>query len=153
MTNENDKQLEEISKQLKKVFNVVLNGSTEAIEKVTRAGAKEMRTRWGSERPDWGLPTNLSLPLAKTFSKPKDWKDYFSSWTSHTEKSRYPDELSKGTIYSKKYPLVHLLENGHVVVRNGVPTSVTHAFPHVAPIKNYCSELVEQELEKVMKKL
>lgn len=162
MISNNEKQIEELSKELKKMYNVVIKGTEEIVDKATKSGAKEMRNWQGNRgtRPQWSYPkvTN-GLKLAK-FSEPNDWDEYFSSWKAHVEKPRYPTDSTNGVIYAgkssggkQKYSMVHLLENGHIVVSHGKPVAVTHAFPHVQPIYEYCNDLVDDLIKKELKNL
>jgi len=153
MKSNND--FDDLTKELKKMYNVVLEGTNETIEKVAKSGAKKMRN-WLSEkgsRPNGIMPKETHGLKLANYSKPLEWNDYFSSWTTKIIKGRYPNDTTSGIVYNKKYTLVHLLENGHIVISHGEPVAVTHAFPHVAPVMDYCAEQADIEIQKMIKGL
>ena len=108
-----DKILEEFRDDVDKNMN-------EAIKKVTKAGAKQVKANARSA---------------------VGGKKYASGWTSQFESGRLS---AQGTIYNRSQPgLPHLLEYGHVT-RNGTGRTYkpTPEHPHI--------ESVEQELEQTI---
>lgn len=70
---------------------------------------------------------------------------YNQGWQQKTEVgARYVH----ATISNKVYSLTHLLEYGHAT-RNG---GRTRAFPHIAPVEEYCNKEFTKRVEEVIKK-
>lgn len=54
------------------------------------------------------------------------------------------------TLHSSQYQLTHLLEHGHVLVKNGKVIGKTRAFPHWAIAEEYTSTLLEDTIKKAV---
>ena len=54
---------------------------------------------------------------------------------------------SSYTVYSKKYPLTHLLENGHIL-RNG---KTSKPFKHISKGEEYAQSELPKQIEKILK--
>ncbi|WP_273234184.1 HK97 gp10 family phage protein [Ileibacterium valens] len=71
---------------------------------------------------------------------------YANSWT--TKNTKESNEELEVTVYSRnQYQLTHLLEHGHAVKGGGR----TRAQPHIAPAEQEGIEMLEKEIEKVIK--
>lgn len=116
---------------ISKILNSYADGVKELIEEATRDVVKEGASR---------------LKQTKNTYKVRSG-EYNKSWTYKVQK-KY-DEV-EGTVYSRSphYRLTHLLEKGHAT-RNG---GRTRAFPHIAPVNDYCCKTYEKEVTNIIKR-
>ena len=74
---------------------------------------------------------------------------YRKGWKIKFELSRYG---SFATVYnSKYYPLTHLLENGHQLIRGGRYIKDVKAFPHISTVNDEAQKMLEEEIEKAVR--
>ena len=50
----------------------------------------------------------------------------------------------------KYYPLTHLLENGHALVRGGRRIGDVQAFPHIADVQEEADRMIIEEIERAL---
>ena len=59
---------------------------------------------------------------------------------------------ASATVYNgKSYPLTHLLENGHQLIKGGRYIKDVKAFPHIAEVNDEAQRMLEEEIEKAVK--
>lgn len=75
------------------------------------------------------------------------WKTYSKGWKVNVKEGM---NFIHVVIHnaSKHYRLTHLLEYGHAT-RNGTRT---RAFRHIEPMEKYCTETIEKDIPKIIKK-
>lgn len=83
--------------------------------------------------------------LKETSPKGRGRGFYAKSWTMKKTKKRLQVE---SVVYSKKYSLTHLLENGHPIVRNGKVVGRAKAEPHIGKVNDY----VQEEIIKILQR-
>lgn len=84
--------------------------------------------------------------LVKSYASASGMKagKYLNSFKTTVDKSNY---VTSVTIHSKMYQIAHLLENGHVIKKNGVPIGTTRAFKHFAPAEEKAIEMLEEKIK------
>lgn len=83
--------------------------------------------------------------LKETSPKGRGRGYYAKSWTmKKTKKRLYVESI----VYSKKYQLTHLLENGHPIVRNGKVVGRAKPQPHIGKVNDYVQEEIMKILER-----
>ena len=119
-----DKLQSEIEKILVDYKDQVTDGVQGAVEAVTKAGAKAVRS--------------------EAQSKFRGTGKYAKGWTSKVEKSRLGAE---GVIYNKAAPgLPHLLENGHANRGGGR----TPGREHIKPVEEKINKEFEEKVVKAI---
>jgi len=77
---------------------------------------------------------------------PEKTGGYAKAWTYKVQNPR--TTRVECVIYNKKYPLTHLLENGHAnVTKGGRTVGWVKANPHIAEVNDYAQELYEAKLK------
>lgn len=118
----------ECNKILEEYQNDVNKDMQEAVKKVTKAGAKQVKANARSA---------------------VGGKKYASGWTSQFESGRLS---AQGTIYNSSQPgLPHLLEYGHVT-RNGTGRTYrpTPEHPHIASVEQELEQTIMKELKATL---
>lgn len=75
--------------------------------------------------------------------------DYAKKWTKRIDgkHTRHPTAV----LYNKKYPLTHLLENGHVKVLWGTRTNdFVGAREHIAPVNEWIQSKFENDIRIII---
>ena len=74
---------------------------------------------------------------------------YRKGWKVKFELLRYG---AFATVYNgKSYPLTHLLENGHQLIKGGRYIKDVQAFPHIAEVNDEAQRMLEEEIAKAVK--
>lgn len=70
---------------------------------------------------------------------------YVNSW-----RKKVTERTSQGivvTVYSRRYQIAHLLEHGHLVVRDGKAVGKAEARPHVGPAEENASRELQRRVK------
>lgn len=116
-----DKKVQEL---LKTYGEDVRNDLEEVTVKVADFGVKEIKAN--ARQNNWG-------------------KDYVNGWTKTDTSTR----LTTGVVihHATKPGLPHLLEFGHITIRNGKRVKDARPFPHIKPVEEKIVELYQKEVK------
>lgn len=85
-------------------------------------------------------------------TSPKRSGAYAKSWTQ--KESVKGEHVSKRVIYNKDhYQLTHLLENGHVKIKNGKAAGRVDGISHIKPAEEKAIKNLEEKIIKSIKKV
>lgn len=85
------------------------------------------------------------LKVAGDFKNGRGRKTYRKGWSITMERKRYS---TKAVVHNRFYPLTHLLENGHALVKGGRQIGQVRAFPHIAGVQEEADRLIQEFIEK-----
>ena len=72
------------------------------------------------------------------------WKEYSKGWEKTDESTRF---TTKATIHHRTPGLPHLLEFGHLTMRNGQRVKDARAFEHIKPVEDELVNLYQKEVK------
>lgn len=120
----------------------------EQLYKILNEYTEEMGEEVHSAFKDIGKETSLDLKNVskQKFKKTKHSKHYANGWTY---KARGKGLNTSVTIYNRTKPsLTHLLENGHMILTNGVNHGRTRAIKHIEPAEKEALNKLMTRLQK-----